>query len=164
MALLPPAAQGQGRACLSPQDACARPHLTHVFLLPSLPPHSGQAARLTSPPLAYSITKHRRSWVWKAYFRACEGNQNAGTEGTWTGTLCPAWVIGVQIPDMSRGENYALTMSYLSSALSLSHTELCLYHRDSCSLWLRVTMDRAPTPKARQTSKLSVHNGSQTVP
>lgn len=88
MALLPPAAQGKGRACLSPQDACARPHLTHVFLLPSLPPHSDQAARLTSPPLAYSITKHRRSWVWKAYFRACEGNQNAGTEGTWTGTLC----------------------------------------------------------------------------
>lgn len=41
---------------------------------------SRQAARLTSPPLAYSITKHRRSWVWKAYFSACG-------EGEWLG-LC----------------------------------------------------------------------------
>lgn len=29
----------------------------------------------TSPPLAYSMTKQRRSWVWKEYFRACEGHR-----------------------------------------------------------------------------------------
>ena len=33
----------------------------------------------TSPPLAYSMTKHRRSCVWKEYFRACEGSR----AGTW---------------------------------------------------------------------------------
>ena len=34
----------------------------------------------TSPPLAYSITKHRRSWVWKAYFSAC-GKEGGGMGG-----------------------------------------------------------------------------------
>lgn len=62
------------------------PPVTHIptslrsSLPPSPLPEVGQAAQLTSPPLAYSITKHRRSWVWKAYFRACEGNQNTGAE------------------------------------------------------------------------------------
>lgn len=29
----------------------------------------------TSPPLAYSMTKQRRSWVWNEYFRACNEAQ-----------------------------------------------------------------------------------------
>lgn len=49
----------------------------------SRPDSRAGAAQLTSPPLAYSITKHRRSWVWKAYFRAC-GRQAARVGG---GTL-----------------------------------------------------------------------------
>lgn len=30
---------------------------------------------LTSPPLAYSITKQSRSWVWKAYFNVCRNTE-----------------------------------------------------------------------------------------
>ena len=30
--------------------------------------------------MAYSITKHRRSWVWKAYFSAC-GKEGGGMGG-----------------------------------------------------------------------------------
>lgn len=66
---------------LPPQHAYKQiPNSHRSFLPPSPPPKIGQVPQLTSPPLAYSITKHRRSWVWKAYLRACEGNQNAGTE------------------------------------------------------------------------------------
>lgn len=39
----------------------------------------------TSPPLAYSITKQRRSLVWKAYFRACNG----GGQSEWEGGTAP---------------------------------------------------------------------------
>lgn len=34
------------------------------------PPFAGPSPCPTSPPLAYSMTKQRRSWVWKEYFKA----------------------------------------------------------------------------------------------
>lgn len=86
--LIPPASGGNRRRkhpgdfqYRPPPSALTHTHtVTQVFLTALSPLKSSQVAQLTSPPLAYSITKHRRSWVWKAYFSACEGNRNAGTE------------------------------------------------------------------------------------
>lgn len=81
--------------------------------LPCLPPVSGSedaapsctpglegapGPRLTSPPLAYSITKQRRSWVWKAYFSAYGRpgrlGQGWGAANIHTLLSCP----GAEIP------------------------------------------------------------------
>lgn len=70
---------------MTPSKSPLRPksRLSHGFSWP--PPTPGKAGwgrQLTSPPLAYSITKHRRSWVWKAYFSACgEGRWPVGRPG-----------------------------------------------------------------------------------